>query len=57
MELPAIFPESRAASEPLLLTHAVLGTALGALVDAHILGALYHHLVRRDRVLMRMITG
>lgn len=55
-ELPAIFPENRAASGPLFLTHAALGTALGALVGAHILGA-YHHFVRRDRVLMRIVTG
>jgi cytochrome b561 len=26
-------------------------------VEAHIGAALYHHFVRKDRVLMRMITG
>jgi cytochrome b561 len=27
------------------------------LICAHIAGALYHHFVRKDRVLMRMVSG
>jgi len=56
-ELPPICPENRAVSEQLFLAHAGLGAALCALVGAHIAAALYHHFVRRDRVLMRMIAG
>jgi len=37
--------------------YALLGIAIAALLAAHIAGALYHHFVRKDRVLMRMISG
>jgi cytochrome b561 len=56
-ELPPICAENRAVSEQLFFAHAVLGATLCALVAAHIAAALYHHFVRRDRVLMRMIAG
>jgi cytochrome b561 len=56
-ELAPICPENRDTSERLFLAHAVIGGALTALVIAHIAAALYHHFVRRDRVLMRIITG
>ena len=35
----------------------LIGFAIAGLVGTHIAGALYHHVVRKDRVLMRMITG
>jgi cytochrome b561 len=34
-----------------------LGLAIGCLVVVHIGAALHHHFVRRDRVLLRMISG
>jgi cytochrome b561 len=34
-----------------------LGIAIVVVLCAHIGAALYHHFVRRDRVLMRMISG
>jgi cytochrome b561 len=34
-----------------------MGLAITCLVAAHIGAALYHHLVRKDRILMRMVTG
>jgi cytochrome b561 len=37
--------------------HALIGIAIACLVAAHIGAALYHHFVRRDRVLLRMISG
>jgi cytochrome b561 len=37
--------------------HRLIGIAIAGLVAAHIAGALYHHLVRKDRVLLRIIAG
>ncbi len=55
--LPPIAPEDRAFSEQLFVLHGLIGLSIAGLVAAHVGAALYHHLVRRDRVLMRMITG
>jgi cytochrome b561 len=38
-------------------THEMLAFALIALVIVHTAAALYHHFVRRDRILLRMIVG
>jgi cytochrome b561 len=56
-ELPPIWPQDRALSERLFSFHALIGIAIACLVTAHIGAALYHHFVRRDRVLLRMISG
>jgi cytochrome b561 len=56
-DLPPIWTENRAFSEQLFYIHTLIGIAIGCLVAAHIGAALHHHFVRRDRVLMRMITG
>jgi cytochrome b561 len=37
--------------------HRNLGFLMAALLCAHIGAALYHHVVRKDRVLMRMVSG
>jgi cytochrome b561 len=37
--------------------HGLIGLSIAGLVAAHVGAALYHHVVRKDRVLMRMITG
>jgi cytochrome b561 len=55
--LPPIWPENRALSERLFFVHGLVGIALACLVAVHITAALYHHFIRKDRVLMRMITG
>jgi cytochrome b561 len=55
--LPQIWSEDRAWSEQLFSIHRWIGIAIAGFVTAHILAALYHHCVRKDRVLMRMITG
>jgi cytochrome b561 len=57
LELPPIWPENRAFSEQLFLVHSLIGIAIACLAAAHIGAALYHHFVRRDRILLRMITG
>ena len=56
-ELPPIWPQDRAFSDRLFSFHALTGIAIACLVAAHISAALYHHFVRRDRVLLRMISG
>ena len=37
-------------------THKYLAYVLAALVTVHILGALWHHIVRKDNVLRRMVS-
>jgi cytochrome b561 len=56
-ELPPIWPENRMFSEWLFSLHGLIGIAIAGLVIAHIGAALYHHFIRNDRVLMRMIAG
>ena len=55
--LPAIWPENRALSEQLSAVHLYLGLAIAAVAAVHIAAALFHHFVRKDRILMRMISG
>jgi len=56
-EIPPIWPEDRAFSERLFVAHRFLGILMALMICAHIAGALYHHFVRKDRVLMRMLSG
>src|SRR5262249_22553338 len=56
-ELPPIWPVNRALSEQLFLVHRNLGFVIAAIAVVHIGAALHHHFVRRDNVLMRMVTG
>jgi cytochrome b561 len=56
-ELPPIWPVDRAFSEQLFAVHRALGVAIAGVATVHIGAALYHHFVRKDRVLMRMISG
>jgi cytochrome b561 len=55
--LPAVWPENRALSEALLLVHRNLGIAIAAVAAMHIGAAFFHHFVRKDRILMRMIAS
>jgi cytochrome b561 len=55
-ELPPIWSENRAFSEHLFFVHSLIGIAIACLAAAHIGAALYHHFVRKDRILMRMIA-
>ncbi len=56
-ELPPVWPENRALSERLFALHRFLGIAIGVVASMHIAAALHHHFLRKDRVLMRMISG
>jgi cytochrome b561 len=55
--LPPIWPQDQPFSERLYLVHQLIGLAIACLVVLHITAALYHHYVRHDRVLLRMISG
>lgn len=55
--IPAILSPDRAASEVVLAVHAYAALALGGLIAVHIGAALYHHLLRGDGVLQRMLPG
>jgi cytochrome b len=44
-------------SEQIFALHDLLGAAIAGLVAAHIAAALFHHFVRRDGILLRMISG
>ena len=54
--LPPIWFADRALSDQLFSVHRLMGMAITCLVAAHVAGALYHHFVRKDRVLLRMIA-
>jgi cytochrome b561 len=56
-ELPHVWPENRPLSERLFVLHRWLGIAIGVVAAMHIAAALHHHFLRKDRVLMRMVTG
>lgn len=56
-ELPPIWQQDRAFSETLFEVHEVIGFAIAALALAHIGAALFHHFIRRDDVLLRMMRG
>jgi cytochrome b561 len=55
-DLPPIWPKNRVFSDQLFFVHGLIGAAIAGLAAAHIGAALYHHFVRKDRILMRMIT-
>lgn len=56
-ELPPIWPVDRPFSEILFAVHRTTGIALLVLLAVHIGAALFHHYVRKDVVLRRMIKG
>jgi cytochrome b561 len=56
-ELPHVWPPNRPLSERLFVLHRWMGIAIAVVASIHIGAALQHHFLRRDRVLMRMLTG
>ncbi|HYF06220.1 MAG TPA: cytochrome b/b6 domain-containing protein [Acetobacteraceae bacterium] len=55
IDLPKFMEANTAIAEPLMTAHRVLGYTIMLLLAAHVGGALFHHVVRRDGTLMRMI--
>lgn len=55
--IPALMEPDRPASEAVLRAHVIAVVALGVLLAVHISAALFHHFIRRDGVLRRMLPG
>jgi cytochrome b561 len=55
IHLPAFMEESPKLAAALQSAHTWVGYTIAALLAAHIAGAVYHHAVRRDGTLMRML--
>jgi cytochrome b561 len=55
--LPSLTAPDQAKSVAVFTAHAIAAFALVALVAMHIGAALYHHFIRRDGVLLRMLPG
>jgi cytochrome b561 len=57
LPLPGPVPEDRALAEQLQGVHQTLAIGLFLLFALHLAGVLYHHLIRRDAVLSRMLPS
>jgi cytochrome b561 len=57
IELPPIWRQDRGFSDQILWVHTGIGIALALLICAHVGAGLFHHFIRRDRVLIRMLQG
>jgi cytochrome b561 len=55
--LPPIWPENRGFSERLFGVHKVVGITMAVLLIAHVGAALFHHFIRKDDILLRMLRG
>lgn len=53
--LPAVVEPNREASDTAFLVHRLLGRLLVLLVAIHVAAALFHHFIRKDNVLARML--
>jgi cytochrome b561 len=56
-EVPPIWPVDQAFSERVFAVHRLIGIAIVLLVCAHVGAALFHHFIRKDRILIRMVSG
>ena len=55
-QVPSPFARTPAIFRPLQEAHELAAYALIGLAAAHMLAALYHHFIRRDEVLLQMLT-
>jgi cytochrome b561 len=55
LALPALLPENEALAHTLEDIHGTIGDIFYWVIGLHVLAALYHHWVRRDDVLRRML--
>jgi cytochrome b561 len=53
--VPALVGKDEALSKPLFTVHEIIGLVIAALLVMHIGAALYHHFIRGDGVLRRML--
>jgi cytochrome b561 len=56
-DFPALLGKDQPLSDRIFVWHLVCGLLIVAIVALHVAGALYHRLVKRDRVLQRMLPG
>jgi cytochrome b561 len=56
-ELPPIIGPDKALAKQAMAAHDIVGYLLLAVIALHAVGALFHHLVRRDDVLNTMLPG
>ena len=54
-EIPMLIGENEQVNQIAGLMHGIVSKVLMALIALHVLGALYHHFIRRDDTLRRMI--
>jgi cytochrome b561 len=54
-DFPTILGKDQPLSERIIVWHLICGILIGVIVALHIAGALYHWLVKGDRVLQRML--
>ena len=54
-QLPPLVAKDEAAAKMILGLHSVIGITLAVLIAMHVGAALYHHFIRRDGVLRRML--
>lgn len=57
LELPALMAENKELADTIKETHKTVGKFAYFLIAAHVLAGLYHHYVRRDNALLRMLPG
>ena len=57
LPLPDFVPKDKALAETLKELHGLLAYGMAALVLAHIAGALKHHLIDKDGLLLRMLPA
>jgi cytochrome b561 len=55
--LPPIWPKNEPFSDAMFALHRWLGFLMAAMLLVHIGAAFFHHFVRKDNVLMRMVRG
>ena len=56
-DFPTIVGKDQPLSDRIIVWHLICGILIGLIVALHIAGALYHWLVKGDRVLQRMLPG
>ncbi|HEV7479811.1 MAG TPA: cytochrome b [Roseiarcus sp.] len=54
-DFPTIMAKDQPLSDRIIVWHLICGILIGLIAALHIAGALYHWLVKRDRVLQRML--
>jgi cytochrome b561 len=54
-DFPAIVGKDQPLSDRIFVWHLICGILIGVIVALHVAGALYHWLVKSDRVLQRML--